>query len=55
MNQREAARRRRVIEETLMGLAEILNTNLWQELDPDQETILKDLLELGMLKMGVQR
>lgn len=54
MNQREAARRQKIIHDTLTGLGEILTTNLLQELNPEQEEVLKKLLGLGVLKMGVE-
>jgi hypothetical protein len=54
MDAREAARRRKVIVSTLVGLKEVLTTNLWQELDPDEERLLKDLIELGVHKLGVE-
>lgn len=54
MNAREAKRRQQVITDTLFGLKQILTTNLLQELDPEQEQLFKDLLELGVLKLNVQ-
>lgn len=54
MNQREAARRQKVIRQTLLGLEEILTTNLLQELAPEEEIRLQDLLELGVHKMEVE-
>jgi hypothetical protein len=56
MNQREARRRQQLIENTLAGMKAILidDKTLLQELDPLQEERFKDLLELGVLKMGVQ-
>ena len=56
MNQREARRRQQLIENTLAGMEAILidDKTLLQELDPIQEERFKDLLELGVLKMGVQ-
>lgn len=54
MNQKEAARRQKVIATTIVGLHEILTTSLRQELDPDEEQLLKDLIELGVHKLGVE-
>lgn len=52
MNQREAARRQKLITDTLAGLHEILTTNLRQELDRSQEQELKELLSLGDVWMA---
>lgn len=37
MNAREARRRQLLIEITLVGMSELFTTNLWQEMDPEQE------------------
>jgi hypothetical protein len=47
VNQKEAARRQKVIATTLQGLREILTTNLHQEMDPSQEAELFELIYLG--------
>lgn len=54
MNTKEAARRQKTIRETLMGLTEILETGLLQELDPQQESQLERLLVLGMKKLEIE-
>ena len=54
MNAREATRRQKVITAALTGLREVLSTNLLQELDPDQEKLLKQLIELGVHKLNVE-
>jgi hypothetical protein len=47
VNAKEAARRQKVIQSTLDGLKEILETGLKQELDPQQELELMRLINLG--------
>jgi hypothetical protein len=54
VNQREAARRQRVIAETLAGLREIFTTNLHQEMDLRQELEMETLLRLGAHKMELE-
>lgn len=54
MNAREAKRRQQMITDTLFGLKQILTTNLLQELDPEQEDLLKNLIELGVHKLEVE-
>lgn len=54
MDAREARRRQQTITDTLHGLRLILTTNLIQELDPEQEELFKDLIELGVHKLGVE-
>lgn len=43
-----------MITDTLFGLKQVLTTNLIQELDPDQEELLKDLICIGIHKLGVE-
>jgi hypothetical protein len=47
VNAKEATRRQKVIQSTLDGLKEILETGLKQELDPQQELELMRLINLG--------
>lgn len=47
MNAKEAARRQGRIRDALAGLLEIFETNLHQEMDPQQEAELIKLLALG--------
>ena len=54
MDAREAARRQKVIKDTLMGLTEILQSGLLQELDPEEEELLKTLICIGIHKFGVE-
>ncbi len=54
MNAREARRRQQMITDTLYGLKQILTTNLIQELDPDEERLLGDLICLGVHKLNVE-
>lgn len=54
MNAKEAARRQKVIKDTPMGLTEILQSGLLQELDPEQEDLLKTLICIGIHKLGVE-
>lgn len=54
MNAKEAARRQKVIKDTLEGLTEILQSGLLQELDPEQEDLLKTLICIGIHKLGVE-
>lgn len=54
MDAKEAARRQKVIKQTLAGLTEILESGLLQELDPDEEDLLKTLICIGIHKLGVE-
>lgn len=54
MNAKEAARRQKVIKDTLEGLTEILQSGLLQELDPDEEELLRKLICIGFHKLGVE-
>lgn len=56
MNARTAAKRQQLIWNTLIGLKAILvdDTTLLQELDPDQEQLLKDLVEMAVHKMEIE-
>lgn len=54
MDAKEAARRQKVIKDTLQGLTEILQSGLLQELDPEQEDLLKTLICIGIHKLGVE-
>jgi hypothetical protein len=47
MNQKEAARRQKVIRDTITGMVEIFTTNLHQEMDALQEVQMMQMLDLG--------
>lgn len=56
MNARVARQRQQLIWNTLTGLKALLidDKTLLQELDPEQERLLKDLIELGVHKLDVE-
>jgi len=51
VNQREANKRRKLIEDTLWGMNQLFTTKLHQELDPEQEMELVRLMSHAQVWM----